>query len=1328
MRMQLPCQFGNYELLERIAVGGMAEVYLARSFGVEGFEKRLVIKRILPSLARSRRFVEMFVREAKISALLSHPNVVQVFDLGRVGEDHYIAMELIQGRDLTQTVRKLRSDGRRLPLRLAVHAAASIARGLAYAHSRENTQGEPLGIVHRDVSPHNCMVSFQGEVKLLDFGIARLAGAAEPDSGGRPGGGKFAYMSPEQASGEPVDHRTDVFSCGIVLYELLVNHRLFQNPDPEEKLRLVKEAVVPDPREEVPEIPERLWEILQRALARDRDDRYASASGLEEDLRAFLFEAGLRGDEAVMGAFMRSLFAEEIKPDAAAEQMGGLVLEMGKKEEEVSEPPPLSDVPILTETGSETLGTPSVIAERKQVGVLVADLLGLTQVSVKMEPEDVIAQHRRIRRVIQRVVDKHGGWLDHLGDESLIVFFGVPRTQEDDLSRALSCAQNLYEARKALERRGVSLNFAVGVHRGEVVWIDEEGTQRCLPRGDTVKLARRLAASAEAGTVVVSQEVKRGCMTRWTFDEGIVLRGRGGRAEVPTFLLGGAQVQGQLGEPGRWLARGSELELLSASMDSLSQGRGGVISIGGGSGSGKSRFVRELKNLTASAGLPLYAGRAQPFGMERPLAALRDLVAQVLGLAAHDLADDVGARLERLTELGLTETDVAAIAILFDVRRVHGAGLSPMDLYSALLRFVHGLAGERPVVLVLEDAHHLGRTQSELVGNLMRHSGNDSILWLLTHRGEWPGELPEPDGRIRLGAMDRLQQSKMLCEVLGTESLGDELQELVVQTADGNPLYLVEMVRKLRESGLLVEEDGRVELADSDARVNLPPDLEGLITARVDAFAPALKQALQIAAAIGPKFPVAVLWETLGSMQRNQPTAELVEQGILAYAGPKEMGIMAFSSELFWEVVSRSTVGAQLRENHRRVAEGIERLYAGKLEGQFETLAQHCMHAGRFFDAARYSDKAGDAHREQSFLDQALNAYQFSIQALGQLQGDDEGLVSEGMAPLHAKSGLIAEEQGLYREAERHLQLALDLAEEQGISEVEEQSMMGLGRVFLEQGKLEVARAHLEPALASARASGDKERQVSILLSLGWLAREEANVESAEACYVEAAELAGRKGSGGARGLMGMAHLYGQLGEWGRALEKLEEARELAETSGDRLLVIRCLTNIGTTHFAARRFKRSIDWFRKAIELSQGVGYRSGLVLNQHNLADAYFRLGEHGRAYAGFEQSRKDADLLGMDRMVTLNDVYLGYLMAHRGEPEAGLERLGGAMKEAVRLRDFHTELIGQWLSGSLLCSQGDKDGGLKLLKAALQGAEDAKSGYLLSELNEEIGRWVGS
>jgi hypothetical protein len=437
--MKLPARFGKYELLERIAAGGMAEVFLARSFGVEGFERRLVIKRILPGLAGSARFVSMFVSEAKISAMLSHPNIVQIYDLGREGEDYYIAMEHIAGRDLTRLWRRLHAQGRRMPVGLAVSIAASAARALAYAHSRADSEGVPLQIVHRDVSPHNVIVSYQGEVKLVDFGIARLmpeGGVEDPDA---PGGGKFAYMSPEQAGGEAVDHRSDLFSLGVVLYELVTNQRLFDGADLSEKLRRVRGAEVPDPELVDPSLPPRLCALLRRLLSHDPDDRPASAEALEEELRAVLYQLGERGDAAALGELMRALFADELRPDPAAARLRGLALDLGRLDHRPSE---RGGTPVVTPSPSG--GERGGVGERRAVILAAVEIMGLTDLAETLDPEEHARREQALIGGVRAVIHRYGGRLEGETTDTLTAIFGDEAPQ-DALDRALAAAWDLQE-------------------------------------------------------------------------------------------------------------------------------------------------------------------------------------------------------------------------------------------------------------------------------------------------------------------------------------------------------------------------------------------------------------------------------------------------------------------------------------------------------------------------------------------------------------------------------------------------------------------------------------------------------------------------------------------------------------------------------------------------------------------------------------------------------------------------------------------------------------------------------------------------------------------
>ena len=291
----------RYSIIKRLDKGGMAEVFLARSTSLEGFEKNVAIKRVLPHLAANTRFVNMFLDEAKLSLSLEHANIVSVFDVGRSGDTYFIVMEYIDGTNLKRLI-----DNQAMPLDIAVYLAIEVCKGLAYAHEKNDRSGKPLKIVHRDISPPNILISREGEVKLVDFGLARAASQIENTAPGVVKG-KFAYLSPEAAWGQEVDHRTDVFAVGIVLWEAITGKRLFQGNTDLETLENVRECRVPPIHQSRPDVPASLDRILTRALARNPADRYQSARELGRELSLFLVEQRMSVTSYDLASWMQDI-------------------------------------------------------------------------------------------------------------------------------------------------------------------------------------------------------------------------------------------------------------------------------------------------------------------------------------------------------------------------------------------------------------------------------------------------------------------------------------------------------------------------------------------------------------------------------------------------------------------------------------------------------------------------------------------------------------------------------------------------------------------------------------------------------------------------------------------------------------------------------------------------------------------------------------------------------------------------------------------------------------------------------------------------------------
>jgi TonB family protein len=283
-----PGSFGRYQLLERIASGGMADVFKARMVGEEGFEKIVAIKRILPHLATNEGFITMFVDEAKLAAQLTHNNIIQIYELGKVDAWHYIAMEYVDGKDLRSIVKMGRDRAFPLPDALALFIAARIASALDYAHRRAAPDGHELHLVHRDVSPQNILISSEGDIKLCDFGVAKAATKVSTTISGALKG-KLQYMSPEQAWGKAIDRRSDIFSLGAVLFEMLTGQQLFEGENDLVVLDKVRAAEVVAPSTLVPEIPPEIDAIVRKALAREPQNRYENASDLEKELSSILY-------------------------------------------------------------------------------------------------------------------------------------------------------------------------------------------------------------------------------------------------------------------------------------------------------------------------------------------------------------------------------------------------------------------------------------------------------------------------------------------------------------------------------------------------------------------------------------------------------------------------------------------------------------------------------------------------------------------------------------------------------------------------------------------------------------------------------------------------------------------------------------------------------------------------------------------------------------------------------------------------------------------------------------------------------------------------------
>ncbi len=407
-------RFGKYVLLNRIAVGGMAEIFLARQEGLEGFEKTICIKRIRPHLSSQPNFVRMFLNEAKLAAQLNHPNIVQIYDLGRINDSYFIAMEYISGRDMSRIIPKAEKADIPFPMIYALKIGSNCCEGMYYAHTKTDAYGNPLNIVHRDLTPENVLVGFNGTVKIVDFGIAKASTQLGQTRAGEIKG-KLSYMSPEQAMGHQLDHRSDIFSLGAVMYEWITGYRLFTGENEMAILKSIIDGKIYPPSYFKEDVPEQVERILMKALSKDREERYQSAWELQFDIDTFVASNDFTPSNIHLANFLKQIFSDEIEQEKDLLVRSVEVEVSGKQTASVME----ADILELEDIGGrpvtvEADGSPSRRAatnpQRKSSHLTERLTVALTESELTSLQKSASSNRLEVEELVRELVRDHIKW------------------------------------------------------------------------------------------------------------------------------------------------------------------------------------------------------------------------------------------------------------------------------------------------------------------------------------------------------------------------------------------------------------------------------------------------------------------------------------------------------------------------------------------------------------------------------------------------------------------------------------------------------------------------------------------------------------------------------------------------------------------------------------------------------------------------------------------------------------------------------------------------------------------------------------------------------
>ncbi len=696
-------QFGKYALIRKIGTGGMAEVYLARTSVAQGLAKTLVIKKIHTAYAKSRQFVAMFVDEAKIALGLNHPNIIQVFDFGAVGDTYFLAMEYVEGIDLLRLLQEAARARMRLPYGISSYIVQQVAKGLDYAHRKTDEFGEPLGIVHRDISPQNVLLSWDGGVKIVDFGIARARDVHEEEGVIK---GKFAYMSPEQARGELVDCRSDVFAAGIVLYELVCARPLFSGKG-KEALELVKSGAIPRPRDLAPELPESLERVILKALAFHRADRFQTARDMQHELGKFQLEWGQRHgaliDSSSLAQQLAAVVAPELRakaprPPAEGDANRSSSSADSQPASEIASDPHITPRPSLSSSSLAKYARPPTpdpapvprdAKERKYVYVLEGVLRGLPALERRLGATDAAKLVGEFYKVARDVAFKHDALLDLPravseprveldSDATLRVIVGLPISGEDDANQSIRLALALVDALDGIGSDvEPELRLALAVQRGIALVKPRRDHKSALSfeiEDATAAFAHKLARQARGAEILVGGRVFRAARGEWVFeplpaidlpDESATSTSRSGVVDDDTdpgvkrarvYRLRGPKERAQRIRERQAHARlhGRELELKAlrdAWRDVLVTKKKRQIVIVGDAGVGKRTLVRAFLDGLSPGEAVVIRTSARVGTAMTPYGVIADLARDVLGLAEDAEPHEVERRLLRTLPL-----------------------------------------------------------------------------------------------------------------------------------------------------------------------------------------------------------------------------------------------------------------------------------------------------------------------------------------------------------------------------------------------------------------------------------------------------------------------------------------------------------------------------------------------------------------------------------------------------------------------------------------------------------------------------------------------------
>lgn len=1249
----IPTQIAQFEIVRRLGSGGMAEVFLAKKRGAEGTFKVVVLKRILPGYTTSRRFRAMFIDEAQLATRLNHPNVVQVYEFSNEGEEgHILAMEYVEGCDLGHLMRAAKSTATRIQPWMAAWICAEAAKGLHYAHEKRDEGGAPLDIVHRDVSPQNVLLSYEGVVKIADFGIAS-ARLVDDDAGVLKG--KFGYMSPEQARGEKVDRRSDLYSLGVIFWECLTGRPLHGGLGGEALLDIVRTGRVEPPSTYRAEIPEELELIVMKLLAPRVEDRFATG----RDLAAAVARAMLVAQVLVDATTLEASIVELVPREAPLIQSSEAPPPLLENYTQAAAPVALSN----SDRGTGSKSAPPAAYQSSAPSKPEArEVRHVSIVTLRLVPGE--GDHRALARALERSRSMLGDmaykrgmrWVWTSAFEARAIA-GLGAKPAKAASDAAWLAVETHEAIHGIEDDlptpiGTSVSIVRGIASGSR---DPEGNLvRYVLHDPVTYLADVLARATPVKTTWVAGGVYRQVRRdfRWR-DAPTLDLARPDVATVqnlpPTMRIYALErslsreekAQEQQDAQNDLIGRDAEKAELHAAYHTSQRGpevtvvgasRHGVVTtraVLGELGIGKTALVATfLAELPPNA--RVVQAECSPVRIEVPFSALADLLRDAIGATGEESFEDIALLIARAGG-GSAGADNPMVARLAEIasnqqqklQEDEDAHLRRKQLVSGVRHLVAALALDAPLVVVLEGLQWADKPSLDILAEVLKHQDPLPVLVVLVSRpDDRVAHLLEGKVRIELQGLSTEEQIRLVEARLNVHDGVRQVCAELMPRVGGNPFYLLEMVDALLERGVLeIHEDRLVREGEGGLEaMGLPSTLEQLLADRIHELPGSERVIVDWLAIAGGPLGLADLAKLSrrGSLRSSEDAImRLCARGLC----DRKTDVLDFRHPLTRDVAYGSLDATTRSRMHRALGQHLaETSLARGVSAAI--VARHLVKGEAPERAAVFYLEAANAAR---------NAYQTQLAIRYYLRAA-QYLPENDIQRLGVHEALDAQFRVLGRKTERvrHLAALRKTAKLIATPRAACLALLRTARYHLDEGHLSHGLPVAKAAASLAHASSFPSFEIEAELLVSELAREVGDVQGALAASDRALAACDPKVNPmvparmRADVLRTRGVLLRRVGRVREAVDQYVEAIAVYRKGGARRQEARAKNALAYAMFVQGRYEDAIALALESIRIDLSIGGRFQLAKTLTNIGHSYARLGDMQRALAYLKRARE--------------------------------------------------------------------------------------------------------